>query len=1083
MMTSLLSPFKHLIDRTSRQVSLRSLVTIPFIIQVVGVVGLTGYLAWRNGQQTVSRLVTQLQDEIIDQTEQELNEFLKTPKLVTQLNEVAVQSNDLNLQDFTEIQRRLYKQIQIFDELSYIQFATENGDFIGLGKHEDQSLFLAVKNDETEDKILSYQLNEQGNITQQLDLTVDTYDPRQRSWYQTALEFNQPRWIDIYTWLNQAVMSLTLVERLQNQKGETIGVTGADVSFAQFNQFLQNQKVGKTGKIFVIEPSGLLIASSTNESVFNIINNQAIRKSAFESESVLIQSAAQFLNNQFGELSNIKAVHRFKFNYEGSTKFLQVVPFKDDYGLDWLIVIIVPEADFMGEINQNTRHTILLCLVAVGLTILLGILTSRWITKPVTKLTNAALALSQENWNQTVEVNQTRELRTLANSFNHMSQQLQTSYQQLEEYSKGLEEKVAERTHDLEEKIEIIEAAKSALQESEEKFSIAFRSAPNPMMITRLKDGTYFDVNDSFCNITGYCHQEVINRRSLDINLWLSQEEYDKFYQIFNYQGKIRNYEINFRTHSGKIRTALISADKISINGEDLLLASSQDITERKLAEAALQQSKEMLKQQNAELEKARLTADAANRAKSTFLANMSHELRTPLNAILGFSQLMSQNPEFANASKDLEIINRSGEHLLSLINDVLDLSKIEAGKVTLQEHSFDLHALLETLVEMLKLRAASKAIQLIYQPTSSLPQYIKSDEKKLRQVLINLLGNAIKFTESGQVTLRASLNLSSPQPNAEATHQQTIHFEIEDTGPGISSQDISLIFDAFIQTEAGQKSQQGTGLGLPISQKFVQMMGGEILVYSEVGKGSIFKFDIQAECVSAKDINTTKQPRRVMGLVAGQPEFKILVVDEVPVNRLLVRKLLEPVGFKIFEAENGAVAIEAWKDYSPHLILMDLRMPVMDGYEATKQIRSMDNSSQTVIIALTASAIQEEEQHILSVGCNDILRKPFKAENLLDNMAKHLGIRYIYDTDQPEPVFAINSPVSLQPEALEVMPQTWLKQLSQAALIGDDVWVNQLITEIPDSNSSLIQTLTALVDEFRLDIISDVTESVIEDQ
>jgi PAS domain S-box-containing protein len=1083
MMTSLISPFNHLIRRISRQVSLRSLLTVPFIIQVVGAVGLTGYLAWRNGQETVNSLVTQLQDEIIDQIEQELNSFLETPKLVTQLNEVAIQSNELDLQNFSELQRRLFKQIQVFDTLSYLQFATENGDFIGMSNYYDKSLFLSVKNDATQDKIITYKLNQQGNPTQQLDLTVEAYDPRQRSWYQTALEFQQPRWIDIYAWLNTAAISLTFVQPLQNQQGEIIGVTGADISFTEFNQFLQNQKLGKSGKIFVMERSGLLVASSTDEPVFNIINNQAVRKSAFDSDSILIQSAAQYLKEKFGDFSQIETVHKFKFQYQETAKFLQVVPFKDNYGLDWLIVIIVPEADFMGEIYENTRHTILLCLGAIGVTLILGIIASRWITKPVTKLTNAAHALSQENWNQTVEIPQTRELGILANTFNQMSQQLQQSYQQLEEYSKILEDKVAERTQTLEEKLQIIEAAKLALQESEEKFSTAFRSAPNPMIITRLKDGTYFDVNDIFCKITGYSRQEVINHRSFDLNIWVSQADYDRFYDTLNLQGKIRNYELNFRTKSGEVRTGLLSAEKITIHGEELLLSASLDITERKRAEAALKLSEETLKQRNLELEKARKVADTANRAKSTFLANMSHELRTPLNAILGFSQLMSQNPEFANASKDLEIINRSGEHLLSLINEILDLSKIEAGKVTLQEHSFDLQDLLDTLVDMLKLRASNKGINLVYEPSDLLPKYVKSDEKKLRQVIINLLGNAIKFTEIGQVTLRASVKNSEVQSPIKVPQKQILHFEVEDTGPGIPAKETSLIFDAFVQTEAGQKSQQGTGLGLPISQKFVQMMGGNISVHSTLEKGSLFQFDIQAEFASVEDFKMAKPPRRVIALAAGQPEYRILVVDEVPENRLLVKKLLEPVGFKVFEAENGLVAIDAWERHFPQLIWMDIRMPVMDGYEATRRIKAQPNGNKTVIIALTASAIQEEEKKIVAAGCDDMLRKPFKAENLLDKMAQYLRLRYIYDTDRFDPIIAVNSTQALTPEALQKMSQDWLKQLHQAALTGDDGWVSELITQIPASDSELIQTLTALMDEFRLDIINDVTELLIGDE
>lgn len=347
--------------------------------------------------------------------------------------------------------------------------------------------------------------------------------------------------------------------------------------------------------------------------------------------------------------------------------------------------------------------------------------------------------------------------------------------------------------------------------------------------------------------------------------------------------------------------------------------------------------------QQAEELKEAKEAADAANRAKSEFLANMSHELRTPLNAILGFTQLMQRDSSLSTFEQQqyLNIVSRSGEHLLELINDVLEMSKIEAGRVTVHENSFNLYRLLDSLEDLLQLGAKSKGLQLIFDTTDEVPQYVKTDESKLRQVLINLLGNAIKFSTKGSVTLRVSL-VSCPLSLTIDKGQMAIRFEVEDTGQGIAPNDLDDLFKPFTQTETGLKYAEGTGLGLPISQKFVQLMGGEIAVSSMPGQGAKFAFDIQVSPVEEIPIETT-QPigKKVIGLAPEQPVYRILVAEDKLTNRLLLVKLLSSLGFEVREAENGQEAVAMWESWEPHLIWMDMRMPVMNGYEAAKHIKA----------------------------------------------------------------------------------------------------------------------------------------------
>ncbi|GGA50587.1 hypothetical protein CYANOKiyG1_70090 [Okeania sp. KiyG1] len=417
--------------------------------------------------------------------------------------------------------------------------------------------------------------------------------------------------------------------------------------------------------------------------------------------------------------------------------------------------------------------------------------------------------------------------------------------------------------------------------------------------------------------------------------------------------------------------------------------------------EQANTQLEQRVQERTAELEVAKEKAEVANQAKSSFIPNMSHELRSPLNAILGFAQMMTRSQNLPlEHQENVGIIYRSGEHLLTLINNVLDLSKIEAGKTTLNKKNFDLYRLLDDIQDMFQLKADGKGLQFLLERDERIPRYLRTDEVKLRQVLINLLNNAIKFTEVGGVILRAS-TVDRPKNS----HIKQISFAVEDTGAGIAPEELDKLFEAFVQTETGKQAQEGTGLGLPISRKFVQLMGGDIQVTSEVGKGTIFSFEIQADEVKAENVESQKPKQRVIALAPNQPRYRILIVDDKALNRQLLVKLLNPLGFELKEASNGKEAIEIFEVWEPHLIWMDMRIPVMDGYEATRKIKATTKGQAIAIIALTASVLEEEKAVILSAGCSAFMRKPFREEEIFEAMREHIGVEFIYEEVQKKEI------------------------------------------------------------------------------
>lgn len=831
------SPPQNAHKNLKKRVPLRFILVVPFVVQIFAAVSLVGYLSLKNSQAAINRLATQLTGEVDDRVNQHLDSYLAVPQQLNQINADAVKSQILDLQALEKTGRYLWQQMQVYSNLSYIFYALPTGEYVGAGRWlEGYKTTIDEISAKTDYQNYTYATDGQGNrreIAYQAE-----YKPLEETWYTKPNQTGQPVWSEIYNWQDTPeFVSISASRPMYDAQNNLIGVMASDLLLSNISEFLQQLKTSQTGKIFILERDGNIVASSSSEAPFTLVKGVGQRLSAFNSTDPLIRTTAADLQQKFGALSSIKTRESFTVQLGGDRHYALVNPWQDEFGLDWLVVVVMPESDFMAQINANTRTTILLCLGALGLATLLGVYTSRWITLPILKLQQASEAIAAGKLDQSVKVQGIDEIEALAGAFNQMAGQLRSSFTELED-------RVEART---------------------------------------------------------------------------------------------------------------------------------------------------------AELQIAKVAADNANHAKSEFLANMSHELRTPLNGILGYAQILQRDPTLTEKGhKGASIIQQCGNHLLMLINDVLDLSKIEARKMELVPSDFHLPSFLDSVADICRIRAEQKGIAFIYEADPNLPAGICADEKRLRQVLLNLLGNAIKFTDKGSVTLLIERVIET-----ESSDFSNLRFSVKDTGVGMADSQLEKIFLPFEQVGDSKKQAEGTGLGLAISTKIVELMGAQLAVQSQVGVGSTFWFQVPLAEAQEWAIASRTTP---LGTITGHQgrSRKILVVDDRWENRAVLQNLLEPIGFTILTASDGQEGLAQIAATPIDLVITDLEMPVVDGFEMLKQLRQKPAYEALPVIVSSASVFEIDQDKSIAAGGDAFLTKPVQADELLQQLQTQLQLKWIYETVDP---------------------------------------------------------------------------------
>jgi signal transduction histidine kinase/class 3 adenylate cyclase/ActR/RegA family two-component response regulator len=845
------------IAKISGTMPLRLALTLPFVAQTFAVVSIVGYLSFKNGQQAVQKLADSLQGEISGRIQEHLAHYLEKPYNIVQLNAGAAQLGKLRPQDIGETERSFWQQVKIFSSVRQIYLGTKEGQFIGVSREESGQLVTRIT--ENFPRRSFYELDAFGDRTKLLRFEPN-YDLRKRPWYIGATAAESPIWTAIYTFF-QGDLGITVAQPFYDTQGDFRGIMAVDILLGQLSDFLRKIKISRSGQVFIMERSGAIVGSSTPEKPYiTDASGKLQRLPAIDSTNPLTASAAKHIISSFN-LSLVEPPQKLQFQLNNQSNFVHILSYKDQVGLDWLVVVVIPENDFMDEINSNTRSTILLCIAALILSIIIGTLTARSLAKPILRLNAAAKHLAEGEWEHAIELDldRTDEVGQLAKSFTSMASQLQTSFATLENQNQELQQ------------------------------------------LDKLKD---------------------------------------------------------------------------------------------------------------------------------EFLANTSHEFRTPLNGMIGIAESMIDGATGTLSEiqqQNLSMIASSGRRLNELVDNILDFAQLKNQKLELHLQSVGLRSIVEVILTVCQPLTAGKDLQLINAIDSDLP-LVLADENRLQQIFYNLIGNAIKFTESGTVKISAAIVDTDGETSLGVSTSFQIAVTVADTGIGISVANLDRIFEPFEQGDGSTVRQYGgTGLGLTLSKQFVELHGGKIYAESQIGIGSRFTFTLplSPETIhpseseinrqlaaptqnSASENNRNKtylssnwnlpkpapNPLEQATSLLEVEKFKLLIVDDDPINLQVLNNHLSLQNYSVIQALNGEQALSLLES-GVHfdLIILDIMMPRMSGYEVCAKLREKYPSHELPVVMLTAKNQVSDLISGFQFGANDYLTKPFSKDELLTRIKSHINL------------------------------------------------------------------------------------------